>query len=58
MIMIMIMAGLRPIAAEFFSCANPPVWPVGGVVVAVTAFLVFIHHILVFHGFSVFFDVF
>ena len=34
-----------------FSCTNPPVWPVGGVVVAVTAFLVFIHYIIVFHVF-------
>ena len=41
-----------------FSCTNPPVWPVGVVVVAVTAFLVFIHHIIVFHGFSLFLDVF
>ena len=54
--------GRRPPAAahccDFFSCTTPLVWPVGGVVVAVTAFLVFIHHIIVFHGFSLFFDVF
>ena len=30
-------------------------WPVGGVEVAVTAFLVFIHHIIVIHCFSLFF---
>ena len=48
------------IAAPFcgiFSCTNSPVWPVGGVMVAGTAFLVFIHHIIVFHCFSLFFDV-
>ena len=52
------MAGLRPFAAEFLAAPTPPGWLVGGVVVAVTAFLVFIHHIIVFHGFEMFFDVF
>ena len=50
--------GIAAHCCGIFSCTNPPVWPVGGVVVAVTAFLVFIHHIIVFHGFSLFFDVF
>ena len=50
--------GIAAHCCEFFSCTNPPVWPVGVVVVAVTAFLVFIHHIIVFHGFSLLFDVF
>ena len=58
MIIIIMMAGLRPIAAEFLAAPPPSVWPVGGVVVAVTAVLVFIHIIIVFRGFSLFFDVF
>ena len=50
-----LIAGM-PIAAHrcrIFSYTNPLVWPVGGVVVVVTAFLVFIHH-----SFSWFFIVF
>ena len=50
--------GIAAHCCGILSCTNPPVWPVGEVVVAVTAFLVFIHHIIVFHGFSLFFDVF
>ena len=50
--------GVAAHCCGIFSCTNRPVWPVGGVVVAVTAFLVFIHHIIVFHGFSLFFIVF
>ena len=50
--------GIAAHCCWIFSCTNPPVWPVGGMVVAVTAFLVFIHHVIVFHGFSLFFDVF
>ena len=48
-------SGIAAHCCGIFSCTNPPVWPVGGVVVAATAFLVFIHHIIVFHGFSLFF---
>ena len=50
--------GIAAHCCGIFSCTNPPVWPVGGVLVAVTAFLVFIHHIIVFHCFLLFFDVF
>ena len=50
--------GIAAHCCGIFSCTNPLVWPVGGVLAAVTAFLVFIHHIIVFHGFSLFFDVF
>ena len=46
--------GVAAHCCGIFSCTNPPVWPVGGVVVAVTAFLLFLHHIIVFHGFSLF----
>ena len=46
--------GVAAHCCGIFSCTNPPVCPVGGVVVAVTAFLVFIHHTIVFHGFSLF----
>ena len=56
MIIIIIMAGLRPIAAEFL--AAPPAWPVGVVLVAGTVCLAILHHIMVFHCFSMFFDVF
>ena len=49
--------GMRPIAAIFLAAPTPRCgrW-VGGV--AVTAFLVFIHHIIVIHRFSLFFIVF
>ena len=50
--------GIAAHCCGIFSCTTHLVWPVGGVVVKVTAFLVFIHHIIVFHGFSLFFDVF
>ena len=50
--------GIAAHCCGIFSCTNPPVWPVGEVVVAVTAFLAILHHIMVFHCFSMFFDVF
>ena len=53
--------GVAAHCCGIFSCTKPPAWPVGGVVVAVTTFLVFIHHIIVIHRFSLFlllFDVF
>ena len=50
--------GIAAHCCGIFSCTNPPVWPVGGVVVAVTAFLMFIHHIIVIHRFSLFFIAF
>ena len=46
--------GIAAHCCGIFSCINPLVWPVGGGG-AVTAFLVFLHHIIVFHGFSLFF---
>ena len=50
--------GIAAHCCGIFSCTNPPVWPVGGVELAVTAFLLFIHHIIVFLCFLLFFYVF
>ena len=50
--------GIAAHCCGFFSCTNPPVWLVGGVVVAVTAFLAILHQIMVFQRFSLFCRVF
>ena len=53
----MIMAGLRPIAAEFLAAPTPRLAGGGGGGGG-TVFLAILHHIMVFQCFSMFFDVF
>ena len=48
--------GIAAHCCGIFSCTNPPVWPVGVVVVvAGTVFLAILHHIIVFQCFLLFF---
>ena len=55
MIIMIILGGLRPIAAEFLAAPTPRCgrwgWWGGG-----TVFLAILHHIMVFHCFLLFFD--
>ena len=48
--------GIAAHCAGIFGCTQRPVWPVGGVVVAGTAFLVSIHHIIVIHRYALYFS--
>ena len=48
--------GIAAHCCGIFSCTNPPVWPVGVVVVAGTVFLAILYHIMVFQCFLLFFD--